>query len=313
MANTHSRPVADGRGYWQTERLWALSAGLPVRHIAIADITEFDQNCWFGQTQPTVRAVAQHVRQINEADLSHPVILAADGGLMDGGHRIAKAWLAGDTDIAAVRFATDPEPDWIVPPTQPEPPTEQLGRAVAAVGRLIVGIRQEQWSAPTPCVDWTVRELVGHLVGLNLVFAAMLTEQQPPERGVDRLGDDPVGAYRASAADLAAAFERPGILDRTFAGPLGSATGADRLYIRLYDLLAHGWDLARATGQPVGIPDELAERSLAFVRIQLAAQQRTGRFAPAQAISDDAPANDRLAAFLGRSIDWEHSARTIGV
>jgi uncharacterized protein (TIGR03086 family) len=183
------------------------------------------------------------------------------------------------------------------------PSVEQLSRALSAVGDLIEGVRQEQWSATTPCTDWTVRELVNHLVGMNLVFTALLSDQAPPERGADRLGDDPVGAYRASGSALAAAFDRPGVLERSYQGPLGAATGRDRLQIRLYDLLTHGWDLAQATGQPAGLPNDLAEQALEFARRQLSGQPRTGRFAPAQAVSDDAPAIDRLAAFLGRSVD----------
>jgi hypothetical protein len=48
---------------------------------------------------------------------------------------------------------------------------------------------------------------------------------------------------------LVAAFEQPGVLDRNYQGPLGVATGRDRLQIRLYDLLAHGWDIAHATAR----------------------------------------------------------------
>src|SRR6266566_1617066 len=76
-------------------------------------------------------------------------------------------------------------------------------------------------------------------------------------------------APTATPAALQAAFGRPGALERTYRGPLGTATGAERLQIRLYDLLAHGWDLAQATGQPAGLPDDLADQSLAFVRTQL--------------------------------------------
>jgi hypothetical protein len=103
---------------WYTERLWALSRELPVRTIGIAEIAEFDQNCWFGPTHaPTCREVAMHAKRIWDADLSYPVILSANGGLMDGGHRIAKAWMNGSTEIQAVQFAVDPEPDLIVPDT----------------------------------------------------------------------------------------------------------------------------------------------------------------------------------------------------
>ncbi len=115
MPEKHTRPVPGGRALWWTERLWTISAGLPVKSVAIADIAEFDQDCWFqAKHVPSCRAVAEHVRRIMQADLSYPVILSANGGLMDGGHRIAKAWIEGRTHVDAVRFEVDPEPDEIL-------------------------------------------------------------------------------------------------------------------------------------------------------------------------------------------------------
>ena len=112
----HSYPAPGGRAYWLTQKLWAASKGLPARRVPIADIAEFEMDCWFkGRHEPTCHAVAEHTRRIMAADLAYPVILAADGHLMDGGHRIAKAWLEGRADIDAVRFETDPQPDWIEP------------------------------------------------------------------------------------------------------------------------------------------------------------------------------------------------------
>lgn len=183
----------------------------------------------------------------------------------------------------------------------PSPSVDKLSRALGVVGDLVTGVRPEQWSAPTPCTDWNVHQLVNHLVAVNLTFAGLLTEKAPPERGLDHLGDDPADAYRASGATLQAAFDQPGILERSFRGPMGTATGEERLQIRLYDLLAHGWDLAQATGQPAMLPEDLAEQALTFARVQLSTQPRTGRFGPAQPTADDAPAIDRLVAFLGRS------------
>jgi uncharacterized protein (TIGR03086 family) len=179
---------------------------------------------------------------------------------------------------------------------------EDLARACEAVGDLIAEIRPEQWKAPTPCTEWNVRDVVNHLVGMDRVFAALIEGGPMPERGADRLGDDPVGAGRASSASLQAAFSRPGVLEQSYPGPLGSATGAERLQIRLYDLLAHGWDLAQATGIPARLPEDLAEQALAFVQVQLSRQSRTGRFAEPQPVEETAPAIDRLAAFLGRPV-----------
>lgn len=112
---THSHNVPEGRGHWWTARLWSASADLPMVSVPIDSIAEFDMDCWFHGKSPTCREVAEHARRINAADLNYPVILSANGALMDGGHRIAKAHLLGERTIRARRFTIDPDPDWIVP------------------------------------------------------------------------------------------------------------------------------------------------------------------------------------------------------
>lgn len=114
MSGTHSCLTPVGRAFWHSERLWRCAEALSVKQVAIDSIAEFDQDCWFGaDVRPTCRDVAKHAQRISEADLSYPIILASDGHLMDGGHRLAKAWLLGHTLIATVQFDIDPEPDWI--------------------------------------------------------------------------------------------------------------------------------------------------------------------------------------------------------
>lgn len=110
---THSRVIDGKRHVWNVERLWALSAGLPVRRAPVASIRELDQDCWFCGDAPTIRAVAEHCRRIVDADLDRPIILNADGSLMDGGHRVARALLEGVESLPAVRFEAAPEPDAI--------------------------------------------------------------------------------------------------------------------------------------------------------------------------------------------------------
>lgn len=107
-----------GRGYWLTENLWRAARDLPVHQVRIDDIPELDEDCWFDGRGPTCREVAEHTRRIQNADLSRSVIFGADGRLMDGGHRIARAWLDGLSEVQAVRFVTDPEPDWVERPGQ---------------------------------------------------------------------------------------------------------------------------------------------------------------------------------------------------
>ncbi len=112
VAQKHSRLTPNGRYVWFTERLWQLVKHFPVKTVPIESISEFDQNCWFDANDlPTCRSVATHAKRIYEADLSYPIILSAERFLMDGGHRLAKAWLLGLKEIDAVQFEVDPEPD----------------------------------------------------------------------------------------------------------------------------------------------------------------------------------------------------------
>ncbi len=102
---------------WEAERLWYLSKELPVKVVPLSAITNFDDVCWFhsNEKMPTCRAVASHAKRIYEADLSRPIILSASGIMMDGMHRVAKAWLLGMEEIQAVQFSADPPPDQILP------------------------------------------------------------------------------------------------------------------------------------------------------------------------------------------------------
>ena len=184
---------------------------------------------------------------------------------------------------------------------------DDLARTSAVVGDLIDDIGAEQWTVPTPCTEWSVRDVVSHLVGMNLVLAAMFEERPMPDRGVDRLGADPAGAYRRSAEALQDAAGRSGVLETSLSTRVGTATGFERLQWRIADLLVHGWDLVQATGVKAELPEDLAEQALAFAHAQLPNQPRGGRFADPQPIAEGAPAIDRLAAFTGRPVPWTPS------
>ena len=79
--------------------------------MPIASIRELDEPFW-GESM-TCRSVAEHARLIEEADLGYPIILSSNGRIMDGMHRVLKAFMLGESHIRAVRFLTDPEPDFV--------------------------------------------------------------------------------------------------------------------------------------------------------------------------------------------------------
>lgn len=109
----HFWPGEDGLDAWDVDRLLDLSSDFPVEDVEVATLDEVDTVYWFDETElPTVRRVVDHCRLIQEVDLSYPIILGANGRVMDGMHRVARAILEGHNTIRAVRFETDPEPDY---------------------------------------------------------------------------------------------------------------------------------------------------------------------------------------------------------
>ena len=105
---------ASNRGLlaWDVDRLVRLSAHLPPKPVRLSAIREFDE-AWDQGHPITWRMVVEHMQLIGEADLSFPIILSADGSVMDGRHRIAKAALQKQENIQAVQFERDPEPDYV--------------------------------------------------------------------------------------------------------------------------------------------------------------------------------------------------------
>lgn len=99
---------------WDCDRLVKLSRDLPRMVVPLDSIRELDEGYWRDDEDPhlTCREIVEHVRLILDADLSYPIILSADGRVMDGMHRVARAVLEGRREIEVVRFVRDPEPDY---------------------------------------------------------------------------------------------------------------------------------------------------------------------------------------------------------
>jgi uncharacterized protein (TIGR03086 family) len=182
-------------------------------------------------------------------------------------------------------------------------PITRLAGVVPVTGHLVGTIAPGQWSLPTPCPDWTVREVVNHLVLGHRRFAAAVTGGSPPDPADDLLGSDPESAYWSSAEAMLAAFRADGALERPVTIPAGTLPGSVACELRVVEALVHGWDLSRATDLPLEFPADLVAESMAFSRVQLGRvpADRTP-FGPSQPVADDAPPLDRLAALLGRSV-----------
>ena len=111
-------PQPDGSmRFFRMHQFWELAEGLAVKKVRFSELDGFDEVCWFGGPRnilPTCRAIAEHARDIYEADLSYPIILSPSGGVLDGWHRICKAFIYGIEDLDAVQLTTMPQYRWRV-------------------------------------------------------------------------------------------------------------------------------------------------------------------------------------------------------
>lgn len=183
-----------------------------------------------------------------------------------------------------------------------------LQRVVDETIHLVDGISPSDLSKPTPCTEWTVRDLINHITGGSTMFAVSAETGSVPDEllgqllGGDNLGDDYKGALKAATSRAMAAFDEPGVLDKVVKLPFGEMPAGVALNIAIFDVATHAADLAKATGQSVA-DDELLESALAIGQQMIGPELRQpGVFDEAQTIDDAASASDRLLAFAGRKL-----------
>jgi uncharacterized protein (TIGR03086 family) len=136
------------------------------------------------------------------------------------------------------------------------------------------------------------------------MFTAGLTEQPYAPPVDDVFSGDIAGRYAASVAANRAAWGALDTLDVPITLPFGTVPAMVGINLNVIDVLVHGWDLAKATGAPARLPDDVAAFALSFTEGMLRPEMRSdapdASFGPAVPVPDDAPITDRLVGFLGR-------------
>jgi len=183
-------------------------------------------------------------------------------------------------------------------------PLEQLDVLEGLLGRVASGITPDDLGRPTPCAKFTVRDVLGHMIGGATQFAAGFRGEAPPAVTAD-VADGPEVVARAGAAlgELGSAIRSPGALDRIVAAPFGEVPGDVFARFVVLDGLVHGWDLAVATSQPYDPPASLVAAVEEFARQAIAPEMRDGdTFADAIEPPAGATPIERLASFTGRRV-----------
>ena len=166
-----------------------------------------------------------------------------------------------------------------------------LSRALDQAGDVLAAVHADQLTQPTPCGDWDVAQLIGHLVNAPVQFLQMARGAQPDWSAEPRPATSNWAAdFRSNADDLIHHWHQA-----------GDAVDPRQVDWQTAEIAVHTWDVARATGQSAPLLSEVAERGMAFMSAMLTAENRGEAFAPAVRVPDDAPVYDRLAAFAGRT------------
>lgn len=175
---------------------------------------------------------------------------------------------------------------------------ERYRRLSRRMTERIAAIPQDSWSHPTPCEEWTVRELVAHVVEVHGIFQKLVGRSlvEHPEVEVD-----PLGAWAAVRDQMQADLDDPVRADEEYDGRFGRSTFAASVDgFVCFDLVVHGWDLARATGQDETIDPEEIEPLQAMVDSMGPMMVENGVIKGQLEPAPDASPQERLLAGLGR-------------
>ena len=184
----------------------------------------------------------------------------------------------------------------------PRPP---LYRAYDQAAAVIARVTPADFGRPTPCVDYDVHTLLGHVLFAARRAARIARREDVTEATALIVGIPDHGwsaAFDEARQDAFAGWKDDTLLTAELVLPFGTFPGAVVAGIYTLELVTHSWDLAVATGQVDDLDPELAEGSLAAARMVLPPDPRGGEmpFGPVIPIDEAAPVYDRLAAWLGR-------------
>lgn len=185
----------------------------------------------------------------------------------------------------------------------------QLATAAAAITEVVRNVKPDQYSLPTPCSDWDVRALANHLTFWSAYVSEQAARKQPePADGVAE-GDDFTRGdwpelYMGQLDKAVAAWSQPGAwTGNTFLAtwelPAQEIGG-----MMLGELVVHGWDLARATGQELACAEDVADAALVLMAGMAEQGRQQGVFGAEVPVPGSAPALHRALGLAGRDPNW---------
>lgn len=169
-----------------------------------------------------------------------------------------------------------------------------LERAISQAEQVMAQVSTDQLPAATPCDDWTVSDLIAHLVADPANFIAMAQGDQPDWSASPSLPDDWTAEFRAGGDRLLQSWR-----------DAGDEAAPQSMDWQTAEFAVHTWDLVRALGQSRDLDPGVAERGFGFMSTAMTPDNRGSAFGPEVEAAVDAASYDRLAAFAGRDPGWQ--------
>jgi len=176
---------------------------------------------------------------------------------------------------------------------------ERYARIARGFDARVAGLAGHSWTEPTPCPEWNVQDLVGHVVSVHRQVIAGLDASTPPRPATDA---DLVGAWRGVTAAIASALADAQRASAPVSGRFAPMPLEDLIgRLLCADTLVHTWDLARATGQDEQLDPAAVTYAFAMLVPADEAIRGPGGFGPKIEPLPDADEQTRLLCFLGRN------------
>jgi uncharacterized protein (TIGR03086 family) len=181
-----------------------------------------------------------------------------------------------------------------------ETTADRYDRLARAFASTVDAVPPDAWENPSPCDEWTARDVVRHVVDAQNLFFGLVGKPPVVAPSVD---DDPSGAWATTSGAVLADLRDPVASSVEFDGFFGRtsfAQAVDRFLC--LDLVVHRWDLARAAGLDDAIPDDDVAMVMAGAEQMGDAMRGPGAFGPALDAPEGSDAQTRMLAFLGRPV-----------
>lgn len=192
--------------------------------------------------------------------------------------------------------------------------TARYQRRADRFEQSVAAVAATDWANPSPCAEWTARDVVGHIIDMHAVVLRPLGRELSP---APSLTDDPLGAFRAARADVQAILDDEATATSECDTPMGRMTLAQHVDgVPSSDLVVHGWDLAKAAGLDATIdPDEVEGMwpMVSQLPPEMYVPDHFGPgvvvFGPEVPVAETAPLQDRVLGKMGRDPNWQPGTR----